>query len=111
MSFFGFLILVLIGYFVIWPIVKVAIRVRSAQRQFRDAMSGTGASAWTRASQTSRPGGWSRPFRRKPKKIGPEVGEYVAFEEVDIAEESTAEAPADFNAEPQVSDAEWEDLK
>lgn len=38
MSFFGFLILVLIGYFVIWPIVKVAMRVRSAQRQFRDAM-------------------------------------------------------------------------
>lgn len=64
-----------------------------------------------------RKAGWSTPqgFR---KKIGKDVGEYVKFEEVtvvsagDTATTGSHKADNDrYNVEPQVSDADWEDIK
>lgn len=49
--------------------------------------------------------------RRKKKIIDPEVGEYVEFEEVRSAAYSQTERMANFKPEPQIEDADWEEIK
>lgn len=53
--------------------------------------------------------------RQKPRRskiFDSSVGEYVEFEEVKVYQSQASEPqPQDFKPEPQVSDAEWEDIK
>lgn len=52
--------------------------------------------------------------RRRGKIFGSNVGEYVEFEDVKVytyTETTGKAAGADFKPEPQISDAEWEDIK
>ena len=111
-----YIFLFIIGYFVVWPLIKVALRIRSARNAWRHAMNG-GGSGRREAPRRERPGGWSgAPARPKRKKIGRDVGEYVAFEEETVTASetsgstSTAES-ASFAVEEQVEDAVWEDIK
>lgn len=52
--------------------------------------------------------------RRRGKIFGRGDGEYVEFEEVKVyggSAASDAKPSSDFKPEPQVTDAEWEDIK
>lgn len=69
----------------------------------------------------ARKGGWTVP-RQKRKKISSEVGEYVNFQEVDVAQSQTEssnkkeEKPNSSSAgsativEQQIEDANWEEI-
>lgn len=122
MSLFGFLLLILFGYFIIWPVVKVLLRINAAKRQFRDMMNGGAASAAGfgagHRDESRRKGGWSRAPRRRRKKIPDGTGEYVAFEEITVTTQTTTESTAagehartDYTVEQQIVDVEWEDVK
>lgn len=110
-----YIFLFIIGYFVVWPLIKVALRIRSARNAWRDAMNGGGAAGRREAPRRERPGGWSgAPARPRRKKIGRDVGEYVAFEEETVAASETSgrtSESASFIVEEQVEDAVWEDIK
>lgn len=107
-----FLLLLLI-FFVIIPLCKLAWRVwtfrrryTDMQRRMADAMRGAAASGAGRAPR--------KPQRRK-KKIDPAVGEYVTFEEVH-SETSQVRDDSDgttvsFKAEEQIEEAVWEEIR
>lgn len=122
MSLFGLFLLIIFGYFIIWPVVKVLLRINAAKRQFRDMMNGGPAAAAGFGAggrdESRRKGGWSRAPRRRRKKIPDDTGEYVAFEEITVTQtvtESTAgggeHARTDYTVEQQIIDVEWEDVK
>lgn len=74
-----------------------------------DFFNGGGASADRQSRQSKK--------QRKKKKIDSNVGEYVSFEEITTDTSTTQTAGNDSatqlgkNPEPQVEDAEWEDIK
>lgn len=52
--------------------------------------------------------------KRKKKKIDPNVGEYVAFEEIKVSAETTTETGDSYSSvrtESQIEDITWEDVK
>ena len=75
----------------------------------RDAFDQARAQAAGRSDSQSSP-------RRKKKKIDPNVGEYVAFEEVSTSTTTETKTSADgrstkhVRTESQVEDAVWKDL-
>lgn len=107
----GTILFLLLLFFVIIPLFKVAWRIYKAQRefsrmqqQFRDAMHG--------ATGHARPGARSaaaRPRARK-KKIDPNVGEYVAFEEIHTQSAPKSEPTPATKPESQIEDASWEEI-
>lgn len=112
----GFIVLLLLGifiYYVVWPIVRVALTLRRARRQARDFFndaSGRSGAQGQRESSAYRE--YRRARRRGGKKIDASVGEYVEFEEIPTyrsADTGQATRP-DFKPESQVEDAEWVDL-
>lgn len=106
MSFF----LLLLILFIVLPLIRVGIRVWQFRRQMRNFINdpfGTGQSNG-RSRRQSPP-----PPQRPKKKIGPDVGEYVAFTEV-TAETSVSEGDTTIHTvetEQQIEDVEWEDIK
>lgn len=116
MGFFTLLILILLGYFVVWPLIKLGLRINDARRQYNDLFSG--AATQQRPGQSaSRKPGWSHTEPAKKKKIDPDTGEYVSFEEIHVSETrvdidaTTDDGHTDhIEIEQQVVDAEWEDI-
>lgn len=108
-----FLLLLFIIFFVV-PVVRVAYTVYKVRSKMRDAMKGMyGAQQSDAGSDTrqTRKGGWSAPGEHR-KKIGKDVGEYVKFEELPASPASdTSQAPHHTAYEPQITDADWEDIK
>ena len=74
------LLFILFIVFIVWPLVKVVLRVNQFKRQARDMFRQASSQA-SGQQQAQRKGGWTKATPRK-KKIGGDVGEYVAFEEV-----------------------------
>lgn len=109
----NFLLILFIIFFVI-PLIRVVYTVYRVRKRMRDAMRGMYDAARQPASeQQPRKAGWSRTAVRR-KKIGDDVGEYVKFEELQVSagvetDNRCAEVP--YDSEPQVSDADWEDIK
>ena len=105
------LLFILFIVFIVWPLVKVVLRVNQFKRQARDMFRQASSQA-SGQQQAQRKGGWTKATPRK-KKIGGDVGEYVAFEEVKVFSSQTdgAEPAADFKSETQVEDADWEEIK
>lgn len=122
----GTFLLLLIIFFIVIPLVKALAAVWRARRQYRDfedqfrraffcenGQAATGsASARARRNKTGA-------TKRAPakKKIDPNVGEYVDFQEV---RNTTTETPSSsaststythVRVESQIEDAEWEDIK
>lgn len=110
---FEILIFLLILFYVVPKLLKLWLQwyirrnQRKAQQRMNDFFNGGGAA-----------GGSQQPKKQpKKKKIDSNVGEYVSFEE--IASDSSTPPTADNGsetrrgkkAEPQVEDAEWEDIK
>lgn len=109
-----FLLLLFIIFFVV-PVVRVAYTVYKVRSKMRDAMKGMyGAQqpdAERRDSRQARKGGWSAPGEHR-KKIGKDVGEYVKFEELPaIPPSDSSESRRHTACEPQITDADWEDIK
>lgn len=106
MQFILLIIISAIIFFVVIPAVRVYMTVRRAQKQAREFFD--------RGSNYN-----SKQNRRNPhqhqreKKIDPDVGEYVDFEEIaSYSDPSSSYAEkVDFKAESQIEDAEWEDVK
>lgn len=120
MSLLTIFILVLLFYFVVRPLWHVYTAVRNQQQATRDFMRSMG---FEPGNGSSRPGGFGRRRRReepkqpepKKKKIDPNIGEYVDYEEVGTVSTYT-ETTADKGSsrvvvEQQIVDAEWEDIK
>lgn len=110
-----FLLLLFIFFFVV-PVVRVAYTVYKVRKKMRDAMNGIYGAQQNQNSggRQQRKAGWSTPDARA-KKIGKDVGDYVAFE--DLPAESGAGNTASTSerngiaTEQQITDADWEDLK
>lgn len=109
----GYFFLLLFIFFIVIPLFRVGWRAWQLHRQWRRATEDLRSAFGGTAGQQRRPADNPAPKRRK-KKIDPEVGEYVAFEE--IKSEATASYTTDgktssFRAESQVEDAVWEEIK
>lgn len=101
-----FLFLILLLFFVIIPLIRglIAIyRVRSGARRFFDQFRQTASSASRRESHAE-----SEPVK---KKINPDDGEFVAFEELPPDDSPNMESRTEITIEQQVVDIEWEDIK
>lgn len=112
MSLFGFLLLVLLGYFIIWPVVRTLFKINAARKRYADMMNNMGAAG---RQERSRKAGWSGRTRSQRKKISDDTGEYVAFEDIRVTNvgssaDSDAHA-ASFEREQQIEDAEWEEIR
>lgn len=103
----------------VWYLLRMLLAVNRVRRNARDFFNQFNQTASGAARPQEREAGWSAPVARKRKKIDPNVGEYVAYEEVttrasDATDARTGAAGSgrrDYGArEPQVTDAEWEDI-
>lgn len=112
------LILTIILIIGVWYLIRMFLAVNRARNQARDFFNQFG-NASGRERTREREAGWSAPAARKRKKIDPEIGEYVAYEDVPADSShnrrTAAENPLNASAhrenhEPQVTDVEWEDL-
>lgn len=101
-----------------WPYIAMWLLKRHVRKQM-DQTFRQGTYSQARSQTQYDPFGH---FRRKKsqaesqahhrgKKISPDVGEYVEFEEITYYAETTTQSPAPFKPEPQIEDADWEDLK
>lgn len=105
--------LLLILFFIIYPMLRALWAGFKLHRNWRKATEGF-RDAYRRAAG-------SQPQQPKPKKkkIDPNVGEYVAFEEIktETTAYSSTETSADgtttteIKVESQIEDAVWEDIK
>lgn len=102
-----FLFLLLI-FFVVIPLIKsitAIYRARKAARrffeQFRQSAPSSGNS---RATPPNEP-------RRQRKKINPDDGEFVQFEDLPADNSAGHTSASETVIEQQVVDVEWEDLK
>lgn len=106
MSLLLYILLIVLG----WWIFKACLRMwwqwklNSTRRQFEDFFNQQSGHQPPPHTHQEKP---RRPKRRK--KIDPEVGEYIAFEEVTTIKKSTP-PPYPTASEEQVEDAEFEDL-
>ncbi len=118
MSFFTIIFLILVFWWVIRPIWRVATAVNRARRQAQqmaDAFSGQ--SRQRHQQPQERKAGWSTPMPHK-KHVGKDVGEYVAFEEVSASETTPSTKSGNtrtdsFHSETweRVTDADWEEIQ
>lgn len=117
MSFIGILLLVLFIYFIIKPIIKIAVayyKLRHGDMSvLGDLFGQPGAQKRTtnRNPDGSRKAGWTKP-RFKKKKISADTGEYVKFTEVETSEQAVSDGAGnvEYTSEQQVTDVEWEDV-
>lgn len=117
----GTFLLFLLLFFVVIPLIRglwqlwrIRRAYRRAQQRMNDIFNGASTGTRptdgrTRKAQTS----------RKGKKIDPDVGEYVAFEEIrtqstsataDGAARTDTKTTDTVRVESQIEDADWEDL-
>ena len=108
------LILLLILFFILWPLLRGIWRAFTQFRTMRRFMNDPGeyfrqqAAAGARQQNAQNP----RPKRCK-KKIDRDQGEYVEFTEVEISEEERRQRQnhtVDYSVESQVTDIKWKDL-
>lgn len=110
MSIFG-IIFFLLFIFIILPFLIILIRtaffVHRARKGIRDAFRGTNDAYGQNG------GGQDAAAPRRSKKIDPNEGEYVAFEDITISATETSDDGrryTEYTVEQQIVDAEWEDI-
>lgn len=111
----SFLLLLFIIFIVIplgrllWTLFKVRSNYKKAVNNARQAQASYEA--------RNRPGGWSAPRRERAKKVNPNVGEYVEWEDVEVTSTTTQETSKSSPGkttryfEERISDVEWEEIK
>lgn len=104
------ILLILFLVFIVWPLVKVLFAVGKARRVIRDQFRRQQARYGNAQAQAS-----AQQSKSKKKIFSRSDGEYVEYE--DIVEQSSEQKPEkeentiNITPEPQVEDAEWEDIK
>lgn len=93
-------------------------RIRKQAQQYSEAFrqaAGMNNGGGQRPA-AERKGGWTAPIPRR-KKIDPQTGEYIRFQEIDTTNICTEESPdgrgnteSSVEAEQQVVDIQWTDL-
>ena len=123
----GTFLLLLFIFFIVVPLVKVGIRIYAMRRQWKEfyraatgqsPRSGGRGFGFSRSRKDGRgPASSAKDGaqRQRGKKIDPDVGEYVAFEEISCnvgnsSKADDAKTSAKFKTEQQIVDVEWEDL-
>lgn len=109
----GTFLLLIFLFFVVYPLFKIGItvyRVRQKASEFFNRSSGNGgADGYTSGKRRA---GWSHTRQDRKKKIDPSVGEYVEFEDIKVPyRQEEFRGRTDYKTEPQVEDAEWEDIR
>lgn len=107
-----FLILFILGLVIVWPVLKVALKIRRQYRQFNRMMNGEMPGSSDAGKKSRRQHKAPEPAVRK-KKIDGSVGEYVEFEDirVEASERVNSDtASVKFKVEQQITDVEFEDL-
>ena len=115
-------VLLILG-FIFWPLIKAAYRIwsqmRSMQRFMNDPLGEMQRRAQRQQNQqarqarrqaTSDPAAYEQGGRIRKKKIPSDVGEYVAFTEIEGKPSPSYEAPDNTVREQQIEDIEWEDI-
>lgn len=115
MSIFGLLFII----FLIWLVPKLIrgfLFVNNIKKQSRKVYEQMYNGGQRDPQPRSRKPGWSKPQPHR-KKIDPNVGEYVSFQEITTTETSTTSTDpttgkqdTTFTVEQQVTDAEWIDI-
>ena len=113
-----FLITVFIILFFIYALPRILIRLLPflIKRRVKKVFSQANGQTTGRSSKKNKAD--AAPRNQPAKKIDPNVGEYVHFEEIQIKEESATKQNADgsetrttrFTVEEQIVDVEWEDV-
>lgn len=119
MSFFGFIIFLVVVFIVIpflrmlWAGYKLRNKMKKAFREFQEQMQ----QQQQQAQQNAQNKGWDTKNTNQKKKFDRNQGEYVEWEDVKITE-STADNSANthkkeerIEKEQQISDAEWEEIR
>lgn len=118
MSFFGFIIFLIVVFIVIpflrmlWAGYKLRNKMKKAFREFQEQMQ----QQQQQAQQNARTKGWSTNNPQQKKKFDRNQGEYVEWEEVAVTEttstpESDTKTNTRISKEQQISDAEWEEIR
>lgn len=120
MSFLAFLLFLFI-IFILVPLLRIFFTIYRAQhrakkafRQYKEQMNGFKQQADNANSHTA---GWQHTAPQKKKKFDRSQGEYVEWEEVTDIEtppatpRSEPQKERDIEREPQISDAEWEEIR
>lgn len=97
--------LLLLLFFVIWPMIKGMLAIMRARRSARRFFDQFRQAAGSPQKEPEQP---------KPrKKINPEDGEFVAFEDLPPETDSATytETRTEIRVEQQIVDVEWEDIK
>lgn len=112
----GYFLLILLAIWLIPKLVRGFLFVHRIKKQANAMYEHMyGARPDTQSQPRRNKAGWSTPTPKR-KKIDPEVGEYVKFQEIEVSEESTLNSDTsgtsgEYRVEQQVTDAEWEDVK
>lgn len=117
----GEFLLIILAIWIIPKLIRGFLIINKAQKQARNfyeqMYNATGGAQQEERRQRGRKPGWTTPSQRR-KKIDPEVGEYVKFQEVTVEETaqtttdtSTGDTTTTYTVEQQVTDAEWEEIK
>lgn len=121
LTLFGTIIFVYVMWLVVKPLAARYMRRKFQQKvndMFRQAMGGAAGGAPFGAYGGN--GATKQPQPEKPAKrkiFSKDEGEYIEFEEVQIHVEYTettvsdSQSPAYTPREPQVSDADWEEIR
>lgn len=109
----GYFLLILLFLFVVFPLVNIIWKIYTYPRRYRRSVRDAFEKAARQQQEQQRQ--QEERERRNRKKIDPEVGEYVAFEEVKTSTRTTATTESDgsttIRTESQIEDAVWEDIK
>ncbi len=110
------LILLFLFFFVVWPLLKLGWRIWQHTRMMNRFMADPDGEMRRQAGFNNEEHyAGHHQHRRRSKKIPRDVGEYVAFKEIEISEEELhkreSQTPPHVKVEDQVSDTKWVDIK
>lgn len=111
MSIIGFILLCFFIVFIVVPLLRAVLGVRRMRRDWQQRVDDFRRAAGF--GPASAPADEPKAPARK-KKIDPDTGEYVAFEEIKAETTYTSastETQASFRVEEQIEDVSWEDIK
>ncbi len=120
-TFFATILIIYLLWLVIKPMVISYARRKYTQKvndMFSQAFGANGPAFRERHERAGQQyGGYRQPPRsprRKKKIFSRDEGEYVEFEEIEVTSEYRSTSASDSSytpREPQVSDADWEDIR
>lgn len=100
-----FLLFIIFFVFVVVPLIRgvaAIYRARHAAREFFDQFRQSTSGTYTRPPKQEE--------RKTKKKINPDDGEFVQFEDLPSDRDETATTYTEVTVEQQVVDVEWEDI-